>query len=168
MVDGGFSENLQAMSNAEQSFLKFQAAARIDRAKADGLRPLKSFSPGDLVFYWRKQVPAHQGDKSGFSWTSQFVGPARVLAVETRFDDKGVLRAGSIVWLHRAGRLLKAAPEQLRALQVARLPWKSFKGQWRFHGLFLVWQHTPTEGLMWILAEIFHRKARRRETSLFR
>ena len=50
----------------------------------------------------------------GFSIGS-FVGPARVLAVETRVDEQGNLRPGSCVWLHRAGRLIKAAPEQLRA-----------------------------------------------------
>ena len=113
MVDGGFKENIQAMAAAEQSFLKFQAKTRLARAEAAGTRPLKSFAPGDLVFYWRKQVQGG-GDK-GFSWRGQFLGPARVLAVETRVDDEGKLRPGSCVWLHRAGRLIKAAPEQLRA-----------------------------------------------------
>lgn len=112
-ADGGFKDTIQAMSIAEQAFSKFQAEARIARATAAGQRPMKSFCPGDLVFFWRKQVPGGQG--KGFSWSGQFVGPARVLAVETRVEEDGSLRPGSVVWLHHAGRLLKAAPEQLRA-----------------------------------------------------
>ena len=113
MVDGGFGANIQAMSVAEQAFLKDQAEQRIARALAAGQRPLKSFLPGDLVFYWRRQVAGREKER-GFSIGS-FVGPARVLAVETRVDEQGNLRPGSCVWLHRAGRLIKAAPEQLRA-----------------------------------------------------
>ena len=83
------------------------------RAVAAGQRPLKSFVPGDLVFYWRRQIAGSEKVR-GFS-TGSFVGPARVLAVETRSDEDGKLRPGSCVWLHRAGRLIKAAPEQLRS-----------------------------------------------------
>ena len=111
-VDGGFGENIKAMAAAEQSFSRFQAQARLARAEAAGRRPMKHLVPGDLVFYWRKQVQGGQG--RGFSWSGQFLGPARVLAVETREDEQGRLRPGSCVWLHRAGRLIKAAPEQLR------------------------------------------------------
>ena len=113
MIDGGFAENIKAMAIAEQSFSRHQATVRLERAKAAGGRPLKSFVPGDLVFYWRKQVQGGQG--KGFSWRGQFLGPARVLAVETREDEQGRLRPGSCIWLHRSGRLIKAAPEQLRA-----------------------------------------------------
>ena len=99
---------------------------RLARAEAAGTRPLKSFTPGDLVFYWRKQVQGG-GDK-GFSWRGQFLGPARVLAVETRVDDEGKLRPGSCVWLHRAGRLIKAAPEQLRAASSREKAVEELKG----------------------------------------
>eukprot|EP00435_Cladocopium_sp_Y103_P071048 s167_g36.t1 len=128
MVDAGFAENIHAMATAEQSFSKFQAAERISRAMAAGQRQMKSFVPGDLVFYWRKQVPAKEGDKSGFSWTGQFVGPARVLAVETRQDPDGSLRPGSVVWIHKSGRLLRAAPEQLRAASQREVAIESLKG----------------------------------------
>ena len=37
------------------------------------------------------------------------------LAVETRVDEQGKLRPGICVWLHSGGKLIKAAPEQLRA-----------------------------------------------------
>ncbi|CAE7426607.1 unnamed protein product [Symbiodinium pilosum] len=110
MIDAGFGANIKAMSLAEQAFLKDQAQQRLARAEAAGKRPLV---PGDLVFYWRRQVAGREKER-GFTIGS-FVGPARVLAVETRVDDEGRLRPGSCVWLHRAGRLIKAAPEQLRA-----------------------------------------------------
>lgn len=36
-----------------------------------------------------------------------------MLATETRKDSGGTLRPGSVVWLLRAGSLIRAAPEQL-------------------------------------------------------
>ena len=128
MIDGGFAENIKAMSIAEQAFASFQAEARLERAKAAGSRPMKSFCPGDLVFYWRQQLPQNQGNRGGFSWAGQFVGPARVIAVETRVDDNGQLRPGSCVWLHRAGRLIKTAPEQLRAASDRERAMEELKG----------------------------------------
>ena len=65
MVDGGFSENTKAMSTAEQSFAKYQAEARLLRAVAAGSCPMKSFCPGDLVYYWRRQVPLGEGVRGG-------------------------------------------------------------------------------------------------------
>ena len=128
MIDGGFGENIKAMTTAEQSFSKFQAETRLARAAAAGSRPMKSFCPGDLVYYWRRQVPGNQGQKGGFSWSGQFVGPARVLAVETKEDDEGRLRPGSCVWLHRSGRLIRAAPEQLRPASDREIAMEALKG----------------------------------------
>eukprot|EP00435_Cladocopium_sp_Y103_P018219 s2415_g4.t1 len=128
MIDGGFAENIKAMSIAEQSFARFKAEARIARATAAGSRPMKSFCPGDLVYYWRRQVPLSEGTRGGFSWSGQFVGPARVLAVETKEDEAGNLRPGSCVWLHRAGRLIRAAPEQLRPASDREIAMESLKG----------------------------------------
>ena len=71
LVDGGFGDNIKAMAAAEQSFSRFQAKARLARAEAAGRRPMKHFVPGDLVFYWRKQVQGGQG--RGFSWSGQFI-----------------------------------------------------------------------------------------------
>lgn len=128
MIDGGFAENIKAMSLAEQSFAQYQAEARLARATAAGSRPMKSFCPGDLVYYWRRQVPVGEGSRGGFSWSGQFVGPARVLAVETREDETGKLRPGSCVWLHRAGRLIRAAPEQLRPASEREVAIESLRG----------------------------------------
>ena len=43
-----------------------------------------------------------------------FLGPARVLATESKRNDKGELAAGSSIWCVRGRRLIKRCPEQLR------------------------------------------------------
>ena len=109
--DGGFKEDVQMRCRASQAFAEEQAKRRLERGERMGSRATQIFVPGDLVFYWRNQVPLKEKttQKAG-----RFLGPARVLATETRRTAEGELRPGSIVWLHKAGRLLKAAPEQLR------------------------------------------------------
>ena len=44
----------------------------------------------------------------------RFWGPARVLAMETKRSEDGSATPTHIVWIARAGRLLRCAPEQLR------------------------------------------------------
>lgn len=111
-VSSEFGNDIKAMYAAERAFLEEQADQRLKRATLSGSRKPREFCPGDLVFYWRKQVTKNHG-ASKFG-SGKFLGPARVLATETRKEPDGSLRAGSIVWLYRAGRLIKAAPEQLR------------------------------------------------------
>ena len=62
MVDGGFKQTIESMGTAEKSFVEFKVKSRLARAEAAG--------PGDLVLFWRKQVPGG-GDK-GFSSNDQF------------------------------------------------------------------------------------------------
>ena len=109
--DGGFGQNIRAMCLAEKTFVDEQARQRLQRAHIAGQRKLRVFHPGDLVYYWRRQQAGreHQSFPKG-----RYLGPARVIATETRQEEDGHFRAGSIVWLHRSGRLLRAAPEQLR------------------------------------------------------
>ena len=56
-----------------------------------------------------------------------FLGPCRVGPTETRKDDNGTLRPGSVVWLYRGGNLVKAAPQQIRRatelVEPVSLPW---------------------------------------------
>ena len=108
--DGGHRENFLFRKKAEQAFAEEQTRRRLERAAQMGHRRAQTFMPGDLVYYWRRQLQAK--DRGSFL-TGKFIGPARVLATETRREGNQ-LRPGSIVWIHRAGRLLKAAPEQLR------------------------------------------------------
>ena len=77
-----------------------------------GHRRSQAFLPGDLVYYWRNQVPLKEKTTQH---VGRFLGPARVIATETRRDDQGELRPGNVVWFHRAGRLIRASPEQLKA-----------------------------------------------------
>ena len=110
MLDNGFQEETQLRQTAEKAFLDEQNKRRLDRAERMGHRAYKHFVPGDLVYYWRNQLPPE--DRTSFK-KGRFLGPARVLATETRNDD-GVLRPGGTVWIFRGGKLLRAAPEQLR------------------------------------------------------
>ena len=109
---GEFQRNVERMRISEQSFSEWIANERIKRAENTRSYRLQCFAPGDLVFVWRQQNPnsrhgaqAHRGG---------FTGPARVLATETRQNEDGSFRPGSVVWLVRGSRLIKAAPQQLR------------------------------------------------------
>ena len=65
-----------------------------------------------MVYVWRVQ-DKKTGPKKG-----SFTGPARVLAVETRQNEDGSFRPGSVVWVVRGNRLLKTCPQQLRKASV--------------------------------------------------
>ena len=111
-ISAEFCENTKAMIQAEQVFREQQNSERLKRALRSGHRSCTTFQPGDLVFYFRYQVTKNHGSSS-FK-RGKFLGPARVLAVETHVDADGALKPGSCVWLFRGNRLLKAAPQQLR------------------------------------------------------
>ena len=105
-----FKTNIERMRIAEQAHSKWMSNERIKKAmNSRGQRVLK-FYPGDLVYYWRKQLPkSMMGNKNG-----GFLGPARILVTETRRTDQGELTPGSAIWVVRGRRLLKCTPEQLR------------------------------------------------------
>ena len=76
-------------------------------------RPQCNYLPGDLVFFWRNQEAGksnrHPGTNHG-----RFLGPARILAMESRQGSSGESRPGNAIWLVRGRRLLKCSREQLR------------------------------------------------------
>ena len=72
-------------------------------------RKVYDYPPGDMVYFWRKQVKSQAAGKNGM-----FLGPARVLATESKRNDQGELAAGSSIWCVRGRRLIKCCPEQLR------------------------------------------------------
>lgn len=111
LQDGGFTNDVEMRLEAEKAFLEEQALRRTERALRMGRRRAEVYLPGDLVYYWRNQVPLKEKTTQR---TGKFIGPARVLATETRRENTGELRPGHIVWLHRNGRLIKTVPEQLR------------------------------------------------------
>ena len=107
----GFGQNIRAMCLAEKAFIDEQAKQRIIRAQHMRQRKFLAYAPGDLVYYWRRQ----QAGKTHKSFPrGRFLGPARVLATESHREEDGTIRPGAVVWLHRGGHLLRAAPEQLR------------------------------------------------------
>lgn len=112
MHDGGFSDDVKILTAAETAFLQEQAQRRLERASRMGPRASHQYVPDDLVYYWRKQVA---GRREVISFRGgKFLGPARVIATDTRREPDGGLRPASVIWIHRGGRLLRAAPEQLR------------------------------------------------------
>ena len=111
--DQEFQDSARLRAEAEKAHSEWNAAQRISRAINSKPRPRVPYQPGDLVYFWRSQVSGqgrnHPGSKRG-----HFLGPARVLATETRREPDGSARAGSAVWCIRGRQLLKCAPEQLR------------------------------------------------------
>lgn len=119
-----FGRDEKAMKEAEKAFVEEQYKHRLSRAEHSGTRRIDCFSPGDLVFYWRKQLAGKNREQNAQTFrTGAFLGPARVLATETRKNEDGSLRPGNVVWLFRGNRLIKAAPQQLRYASDREAAW---------------------------------------------
>ena len=99
----------QLQQAAEKALVDWQAQQRVNRAMNSRSRNRIMYHPGDLVYFWRKQVSGRNAGKIG-----SFQGPARILAMETKRDAEGYPRPGSAIWCVKGRRLLKCAPEQLR------------------------------------------------------
>ena len=110
---GEFERSAHLRAEAEKGHSDWQARQRLVRAANSRHKPRLDFEPGELVFFWRTQESGkhkrHPGAKQG-----RFLGPARILAVESKREPDGLLKAGSSVWLVRGRNLLKCCPEQLR------------------------------------------------------
>ena len=107
----GIQESIERMKQAEQALSEWQAHQRVTRALNSRPQKMQDYRPGDLVYFWRKQIK-NQGQKLGKH--GAFLGPARILAVETHKDTQGNRRPSKSVWCVRGRRLLKCSPEQLR------------------------------------------------------
>ena len=107
---GDFQQTIERMRVAEQAHSQWIANERIKKAMNSRAQTHRKFYPGDLVYYWRRQVPKSMAAHKG----GGYLGPGRILVTETKRDDSGALRPGSAVWLVRGRRLLKCAVEQLR------------------------------------------------------
>ena len=112
-ADQEFQKSAQLRAEAEKAHAEWNAAQRISRAVNSKPRPQVLYQPGDLVYFWRSQVSG-QGRSQPGSKKGHFLGPARVLATETRQDSGGTRRAGNAIWCIRGRQLIKCAPEQLR------------------------------------------------------
>ncbi|OLQ14156.1 hypothetical protein AK812_SmicGene1722 [Symbiodinium microadriaticum] len=108
-----FERAAQRRAEAEKALAEWSAKQRIMRAQHSKHRPCYLFEPGELVYYWRTQ-DANKGRRQPGGKHGRFLGPARVLATESRKDANDQPRPGGSVWLVKGRSLLKCAPEQLR------------------------------------------------------
>ena len=108
-----FEDSARLRAEAEKAHAEWSAAQKISRAINSKARPRFPYQPGDLVYFWRSQVSG-QGRNQPGSKRGLFLGPARILATESRREQDGALRPGSAVWCVRGRQLVKCSPEQLR------------------------------------------------------
>ncbi|CAK0870312.1 unnamed protein product [Prorocentrum cordatum] len=127
-VDEEFGENYTGMYAAEQEYLRQVYMQRLSRAENAKNQAVKSAAPGMWVRYFRKE----KGEAKG-----RFKGLARVLATETARPVDGDLgegrvlhpgRAGSVVWLVRAGRIIKVDLCQIRAASSREIAYAELMG----------------------------------------
>ena len=110
---GEFERSVRLRAEAEKAQSEWSANQRILRAHNSRHRPCYNYRPGELVFYWRTQE-ANKSRRQPGGKHGRFLGPARILATESRTSPDGSIRPGGSVWLVKGRSLLKAAPEQLR------------------------------------------------------
>ena len=108
-----FEQSAKLRVAAEKAHAEWNAAQRISRAVNSKSRPRHVYQPGELVYFWRSQESGQGRHKPG-SKQGRFLGPARILAVESKRDPDGSLLPKSSVWCIRGRQLLKCSPEQLR------------------------------------------------------
>ena len=108
-----FERAVRLRTEAEKALCEWNSNQRLLRAKHSRHRPCYDYEPGELVFYWRCQ-DANKGRRQPGGKHGRFLGPARILAVESRREADGTLRPGGAVWLVKGRSLLKCSPEQLR------------------------------------------------------
>ena len=108
-----FQREAERRAVAEQALSDWQAKERVRRAMNSRTRPTCSYMPGDLVYFWRTQEAGKSNKHPGTSH-GRFLGPARILAMETRHGPGQESRPGNAIWLVRGRRLLKCSREQLR------------------------------------------------------
>ena len=87
-------EGIQLRKQAEQALAEWQAEQRINRGMNSRAKPKYDYYPGDMVYFWRKQVSGKNPGKNGM-----FMGPARILATEKHRDGYGNLKESSSIWL---------------------------------------------------------------------
>ena len=108
-----FSRAVARRTEAEKAHAEWNARQRLVRAANSRGRRILDYYPGELVFFWRQQDSSknRQGPNSK---RGHFMGPARVLATETKRNPDGSLQPGSAVWCVRGRQLVKCCVEQLR------------------------------------------------------
>ena len=108
-----FQQAVERRAQAEKAHAEWNAQQRLNRANNSRTRPIFDYQPGELVYYWRQQDSSRHREGPN-SKKGQFMGPARILAMETKREPDGTLKPGSSVWCVRGRQLVKCCVEQLR------------------------------------------------------
>ena len=108
-----YQKEAELRATAEKALADWQAQQRVSRAANSRTRPQHLYHPGDLVYFWRTQESG-KGKRSPGTSQGRFLGPARILAMETRRSDTGEARPAHAIWVVRGRHLMKCSPEQLR------------------------------------------------------
>ena len=108
-----FREAVRRRTEAEKAHSEWVARQRLNRAANSRSRRVYDYQPGELVFFWRQQ-DSSKNRQGPTSKRGHFMGPARILATETRRNEDGTLQPGSSVWCVRGRQLVKCCVEQLR------------------------------------------------------
>ena len=108
-----FSQAVARRTEAEKAHAEWNARQRLVRAANSRGRRVLDYHPGELVYFWRVQ-DSSKNRQGPTSKRGQFMGPARILATETKRNPDGTLQPGSTVWCVRGRQLVKCCVEQLR------------------------------------------------------
>lgn len=92
-----FEENIERMRTAEKAHVEWVAQQRMVRALNSRGNKQHSYHPGDLVYYWRKQLSGQRGS-SQQQKQGCYLGPGRILVTETKRDPEGNLFPGPKTW----------------------------------------------------------------------
>ena len=94
-----FRQDLQRREQARVAFVRSDNDNAYRRALLRRSRPrCQSFEPGDWILYWRRHTGGTRGDRG------RWYGPGQVICSDPK-----------VVWVSHCGRLIRAAPEQLRS-----------------------------------------------------
>ena len=141
--DLDFEASLKKEAAARKLFIEADAQRRLQRALRGQSRPLREYSMGQLVYYYRRDR------KEGTRVAGRWHGPGRVLCHEKTSEQHLTNHPGSIVWVSHAGFLLRCSPEQLRPVthdvqqidmqingaSVFETMYKTLRRQQKFHDL---------------------------------
>ena len=110
-LQGEFARSVKLRAEAEKAQSDWSAEQRIQRALHSRHRPCFNYRPGELVFYWRTQE-ANKSRRQPGGKHGRFLGPARILATESRTEEDGTIRPGGAIWLVKGRSLLRRAVEE--------------------------------------------------------
>ena len=128
----GIRENHKLRCRAEQVFSEEQAKRRLERAERMGHRRSQTFLPGDLVYYWRNQVPLRRRPPNMLVafWVQQESSQRRQDEMIKENCDRGVWFG----YIERVG-WFEHHQNNLGKLHLMRFSLRSSRVLLKYHGL---------------------------------